>query len=115
MKATGTAASTASVGISGGSISKTTKYFHPTFSYTSTNTGSNSGTNFNAVTGYGSFSGGGVTPTTKYLHHTHTGASSKTSASAVTGLSTASAYSITGLGSKPSLSYEPIAGSLITE
>ena len=115
MKATGTAASTGTVGISGGSISKTTRYFHPTFTYTSTNTGSNSGTNFNAVTGYGSFSGGGVTPTTKYLHHSHTGASSKTTASAVTGLSTGTAYSITGVGSKPSLTYEPIAGSVISD
>lgn len=38
-----------------------------------TSSGTNSGTNFNAVTGYPNFSGG--SGTTKYLHHTHTGAS----------------------------------------
>ena len=48
-------------------------YLKASLSTTSANTGANSGTNFNAVTGYPSFSGG--SGTTKYLHHTHTGAS----------------------------------------
>lgn len=69
---TGASGSTNTVTISGGEYSATTKYMGGTPGTTSTATGSNSGTNFNAVTGYPNFSGGSGSHTTKYLHHTHT-------------------------------------------
>lgn len=59
--ATLSAASTGTVGISGGSYSATTKYM--------------AHSNTEASTDTVGISGGSITPTTKYLHHTHTGAS----------------------------------------
>ena len=70
------ASGTGTVSISGGSYSSTTKYLSASPTNTDTNSGANSGTNFSAVTGYPSFSGGSGSHTTKYLHHTHTSASS---------------------------------------
>ena len=63
MKATTTAAGTGTVGISGGSISKTTKYLSASPSTTSTNSGTPSATT-TFVTGV---TGGTTTATTKYL------------------------------------------------
>ena len=67
-------------GVSGGSISKTTKYFHPSFTMGDKNstTGENSGTNFNAATGVGSngtatvLTGVKATGTGDCAPHTHT-------------------------------------------
>lgn len=94
MKATGTAAGTGTVGISGGSISKTTKYFHPSITTASAATEAPSATT-SFVTGV---TGGTTSATTKYLHHTHTGASANGTASAVTGVaSNGTATVLTGV------------------
>lgn len=72
-----TAASVSGIGtvtISGGSYTPTTRYLSAAPTNTDTNSGANSGTNFDAITGYPSFSGGSGSHTTKYLHHTHTSA-----------------------------------------
>lgn len=65
---------TGTVGISGGSYSATTKYLTAGVTNSDANSGANSGTNFSAVTGYPNFSGGSGSHTTKYLHHDHTSA-----------------------------------------
>ena len=70
------ASGTGTVTISGGSYTPTTRYLSAAPTNTDTNSGANSGTNFDAITGYPSFSGGSGSHTTKYLHHTHTSASS---------------------------------------
>ena len=72
---TGAAATTGTVGISGGSISTTTKYLHHT------HTGASAGTTASAIT---AVSGGTTTATTHYLAHGHTAASAGSSGSAVT-------------------------------
>lgn len=105
-------ATTGTVGISGGSISKTTKYLthtHTAASATerymkatgnaaSTGTVSISGGSITPVTKYMKktttaastgtvgISGGSITPSTKYLHHTHTAASAGSTGSAITGV-----------------------------
>lgn len=100
---------------------------HPYGSSTALTTSANSGSNFNAATAVGSngtanavtsVGSGGVTTDIKYLKHTHTPSTEGTTASAVTGvaangtatvptaLTTATAYSITSVGSAPSLTTE---------
>lgn len=63
-----TSSGTGTVGINGGSISKTTKYFHPSITTESTNSSTPSATT-SFVTGV---TGGTTTATTKYLTHTPT-------------------------------------------
>lgn len=70
------ASGTGTVTISDGEYTSTTRYLSAAPSNTATNSAANSGTNFDAVTGYPSFSGGSGSHTTKYLHHTHTSATS---------------------------------------
>jgi hypothetical protein len=78
MKATGNAASTGTVTISGGSISSTTKYFHPSITTTSTASGTPSATT-SFVTGV---QGGTTSATTHYLAHAHNAASLGTASTA---------------------------------
>lgn len=97
---------------------------HTYGSSTALTTGNNSGSAVTAVTGV---SGGSLNVTTNYLEHAHTGASSKSTASAVTGvaangtatvptaLTTSTAYSITAVGSAPSLTTEDKELSTISE
>jgi hypothetical protein len=78
------AATTGSVGISGGSINSTTKYMKVSTTPAST-----------ASVG---ISGGSITPTTYYLEHKHTGASNGTTAKAITGVtSDGTATVLTGI------------------
>jgi hypothetical protein len=83
------------VGISGGSISKTTKYFHPSIT---TDTAATTGTPSATTTVLTGVKGGTTTATTKYLHHTHTSASAGTTGTAVTGVtSNGTGTGVTGL------------------
>ena len=86
---------TGTVGISGGSISKTTKYFHPSIT---TDTAATTGTPSATTTVLTGVKGGTTTATTKYLHHTHTSASAGTTGTAVTGVAAnGTGTGITGL------------------
>jgi hypothetical protein len=81
------AATTGTVGISGGSINKTTYYLDHAHTAASGTTKYLKKTLTSASTGTVGISSGSITPTTKYLHHTHTGASVGTTNTAITGVS----------------------------
>lgn len=101
MKVTPTAATTGTVGISGGSISTTTKYLHHT------HTGASAGTTASAIT---AVSGGTTTATTHYLAHGHTAASAGSTGSAVTGVtSNGTATVLTGVKASGTATVAPNA------
>jgi hypothetical protein len=120
-------ASTGTVGISGGGVTPTTYYLHHTHTAASLGSASTgqvtiSGGSYSASTKYMKadtvaatkasvgLTAGSVTATTKYLTASASGTAVGANGTAVvpTALNTATAYSITGVGSVPELVYENV-------